>query len=260
MKSKLYVGQVRHRRFTPHEHAFSYHMFMMYLDLDELPDLFDPFLLWSARRFNVAQFVRKDHLGASSQPLKESVKNLVSTRTGINLNGPIRLLTHLRYFGYGFNPVSFYYCFDKQDTHLQVIVAEVNNTPWGEQHYYILPVNPDKPEATHHQYQLQKEFHVSPFNPMDQDYDWRFNTPDGHLAVHMENWRDGNKIFDASLSLKAQEICSRNLAKALMKFPVMTIKVTAAIYYQALKLWFKRTPLYTHPDKLTPQVSKPKRG
>ncbi len=260
MHSKLYVGQVRHKRFTPHEHAFNYTMFMMYLDLDEIPHLFDRFWLWSARRFNLAQFDRKCHLGNPEQPLKQAVKDLVHIKTGIILNGPVRILTHLRYFGYGFNPVSFYYCFDKEDKHLQVIVAEVNNTPWGEQHCYVLPVNPDQAQARHHQYQLQKEFHVSPFNPMDQDYDWRFSTPENHLAVHMENWREGDKIFAATLSLDAEAISSTSMAKALLQFPLMTLKVTAAIYYQAFKLLLKRTPLFTHPDKLIPQVSKHKRG
>ena len=115
MYSKLFVGQVRHRRFVPHEHAFNYNMFMMYLDLDELPNLFDRFLLWSAHHFNLAYFARKDHMGDEQQSLKQSVINLVKEKAGIEVDGPVRLLTHLRYFGYGFNPVSFYYCFDKQD-------------------------------------------------------------------------------------------------------------------------------------------------
>lgn len=129
LHSKLYVGQVKHRRFAPVNHQFDYRMFMLYLDLDELPMLFDRFLLWSARGFNLAWFNRKKHLGEPDQDLKQSVINLVKQRSGITLEGPVRLLTHLSYFGYGFNPVSFYYCFDKSGDRLQVIVAEVNNTP-----------------------------------------------------------------------------------------------------------------------------------
>ena len=256
MQSKIYVGQVRHRRFTPHEHSFSYNMFMMYLDLDELPRLFDPYLLWSARGFNIASFNRREHLGEPHKPLKQAVKDLVLEKTGIVLTGPIRLLTHMRYFGYGFNPASFYYCFDETGTELQVIIVEVNNTPWGEQHCYVLPCNNKQGASKHQQFKLDKEFHVSPFNPMNQNYDWRFTAPQHHIAIHMENWRHNEKIFDATLSLDAQTISATSLAKALVTFPLMTMKVVAAIYYQALKLWLKKTPLYTHPNKITPQMTK----
>lgn len=249
MNSKLFVGQVSHQRFTPKKHTFNYKMFMMYLDLDELPELFDPFLLWSARRFNLAYYSRQDHMGDAQQPLKQAVIDLVKEKSGISLTGPIRLLTHLRYFGYGFNPVSFYYCFDEKDEHLQAIVAEVNNTPWGEQHCYVLPIGPEQQNSNQYKFELKKVFHVSPFNPMDHDYAWFFSLQQ-HLTVHMENWKNGEKVFDATLALKAQEINSKNLARALINFPLMTAKVGFSIYYQALKLFLKRTPLYTHPNKI----------
>ncbi len=258
MHSKLFVGQVSHRRFTPHEHAFDYQMFMMYLDLDELPSLFDQFLLWSARRFNLAYFTRKDHMGDKQKPLKQSVIDLVKDKTGIKLNGPIRLLTHLRYFGYGFNPVSFYYCFDEHDMKLQAIVAEVNNTPWGEQHCYVLPIEKKQQELNHYKFKLDKQFHVSPFNPMDHNYEWVFTHKEQHLNIYMENWKNNEKVFYANLSLNAQIMSKRNLAHALFQFPLMTAKVSTSIYYQALKLLFKRTPLYTHPDKLLTEASKNK--
>lgn len=258
MNSKLYVGQVRHRRRLPHEHVFSYNMFMMYLDLDELPDLFDRFLLWSARRFNIAWYNRKHHLGSSDQPLKQSVQQLVFEKTGIELKGPVRLLTHLSYFGYGFNPVSFYYCFDESDDEIKVIIAEVNNTPWGEQFCYVFPESDNLGNNQKQKFELEKAFHVSPFNPMDQNYKWYLSSPGRHLSVHIENWRDNERVFDATLSLKAKEISSASLATALMSFPLMTLKVSVAIYYQALKLLIKRTPLFTHPDKVTSQLSKNK--
>lgn len=256
MNSKLYVGQVRHRRFTPHEHQFSYKMFMMYMDLDELPQLFGPFWLWSARGKNLAYYARQDHMGSPAQSLKQSVKDLVKSESGIELKGPVRLLTHLRYFGYGFNPVSFYYCFDEQDQHIEVIVAEVNNTPWAEQFCYVLPVDSKKDNTKAYTFELEKAFHVSPFNPMDQNYRWRFSHTDDQLAVHMENWREDNKVFDATLSLKAMAINSRSLRQALIHFPLMTAKISFSIYYQALKLWFKRTPIYDHPDKITADTAR----
>ncbi|MEZ5451088.1 MAG: DUF1365 family protein, partial [Thiolinea sp.] len=130
MHSRLYVGRVNHRRYTPRPHAFSYRLFMLYLDLDELPTLFKPYWLWSVDRPNLARFRRRDHLGDPQQPLSEAVRERIEQETGRRPAGPIRLLTHFSYFGYRFNPVSFYYCFDAADQQLEYIVAEVNNTPW----------------------------------------------------------------------------------------------------------------------------------
>jgi len=253
MYSKIYVGQVRHKRYLPHEHTFNYRMFMMYLDLDELPSLFDRFLFWSVDKINLAQFKRSHHLGDRNTLLKESVKDLVYREKDIQLNGPIRLLTNLSYFGYGFNPVSFYYCFDKSGETLEVIVAEVNNTPWGDQYSYVLPVE-DK-ESSHHDYHLNKDFHVSPFNPMNQQYEWSLSEPGRSLSVYMQNYTDGLKVFDAGLSLKQEEINHRSLSRVLSGFPLMTVKVVVAIYFEAFKLWLKKTPIYDYPGKATDDCS-----
>ena len=258
LNSKIFLGRVRHRRYSPHEHEFSYKMFMLYLDLDELPALFDPYLFWSASRFNLAWFNRKHHLGDASKPLKQSVIKLVHDKTGITLSGPIRVLTHLSYFGYGFNPASFYYCYNKQGTSVDVIVVEVNNTPWGEQFCYVLPVSEAKNDGNVYKFELEKEFHVSPFNPMDHHYAWNFNEPGSQLSVHMTNVKGTEKVFDATLALTAKEISSRTLGQVLFQFPFMTVKVISAIYYQAFKLWLKRTPLYAHPDKITSPLTKGK--
>jgi len=249
MHSRIYVGQVRHRRYKPAPHAFQYALFMLYLDLDELPTLFSRRWLWSTRRTAVARFSRDDHLGDPAIDLASAVKQLVRDATGISLNGPIRLLTNLRYFGHGFNPVSFYYCFDPDGENLELIVAEVNNTPWGEQHCYILPESENRGSASVKRYLADKRFHVSPFMGMDIQYRWSFTRPGERLFAHLQNHRDGGKLFDASLMTERRPISSAALSAALLRYPFMTLKVVAAIYYQALRLWLKKTPFYPHPGK-----------
>jgi DUF1365 family protein len=250
--SGLYVGTIRHRRFGPRRNEFRYRIFMSYVDLAELPAVFDRFWLWSARRPALAWFRRADFHGDPAKPLDVAVRDLVESRTGRRPRGPIRLLTHLRFFGYSQNPVSFYYVFDANDTQLETIVAEITNTPWGERHAYVLPLANSKREGARvWRFGFGKEFHVSPFMPMDMDYDWRFSAPGDSLDVHMENWREGRRVFDATLHLKRQPLTSANLARALLSVPLVTAKVAALIYWQALRLLVKRTPFHTHPDKIT---------
>lgn len=259
--SCLYVGQVRHRRFSPKKHQFSYKLFLVYLDLSEMPSLFDRFWLWSIEKMNIASFRRKDHLGDPQRALDISVRDLIENQTGRRPGGPIRLLTHLSYFGYRFNPVSFYYCYNEDGSEIEFIVAEVNNTPWGEQYCYVLDANDTKSAVKTankqiQRYHVDKRFHVSPFMTMDIDYDWRFSVPGDSLFVHMENHQHGKKIFDATLKLEQRGISSSNLSKALIAFPMITLKIVFAIYYQAMKLWLKKIPFVNHPKDEAPESVK----
>ena len=251
MNSAIYTGIVAHRRFTPAENSFRYRIFMTYLDLAELPGVFDRFWLWSARRRALAWFRRADFHGDAHRPLDAAVRDLVERESGTRPAGPIRLLAHLRFFGYNFNPVSFYYVFDAADQRVEYVIAEITNTPWDERHAYVLPVaGADRSGAKVWRWQFDKAFHVSPFMPMDMRYDWRFTAPGDALHVHMENWRNGQPVFDATLTLRREPLSGANLAKALIYFPFVTVKVTTMIYWQALKLWLKRVPVVTHPKKV----------
>jgi DUF1365 family protein len=246
VNSCVYTGTVRHRRLKPVGNAFRYSLFMLYLDLDELPRVFDGRWLWSSNRPALAWFRRADYLGDPDAPLDQSVRDLVERRTRKRPAGPIRLLTHLRFFGYVMNPVSFYYCYDRTGTTVETIVAEITNTPWGERHAYVLAAAPGGGRAAQ-RFRFPKEFHVSPFMPMEQQYDWRFSAPGERLVVHMENLERRGKLFDATLALKREPLNGRSLAAALALHPWMTAKVAAGIYWQALRLFLKRAPFHAHP-------------
>jgi len=225
----------------------------MYLDLAELPALFDRYWFWSARRPALGWFRRADFLGDPTISLDEAVRQRITLEHGQRPRGPIRMLAHLRYFGYNFNPVSFYYVFDELDEHLEYVVAEITNTPWDERHAYVLKVtDAEQVGAQVKRWQFDKAFHVSPFLPMHMHYDWRISVPAKALAVHMENSQSGQRIFEATLTLSREPFNRYALIRALLRFPLMTVMVSALIYWQALKLLLKRTPFFKHPDKLTP--------
>lgn len=276
MHSCLYSGTVRHRRFTPAQNVFRYSLFQMYLDLAELPEIFDPFLLWSARSPAIAWFRREDHLGDPEVPLDVCVRDEVQRQTGIRPSGAIRLLTNLRYFGYVMNPVSYYYCFDPATDRLQTVLAEVHNTPWGERHCYVLKTPIQRPGGASSELWNDKDFHVSPFMGMGLRYRWRLTEPAESLAVSIQCHEISNlandfdsppesvntelsesrtstattrrpRPFDVTLSMQRQEITASSLRRILLHHPCMTASVTSKIYWQALKLWWKQVPYVPHP-------------
>ena len=249
MESRIYEGRVRHTRTRPALHSFSYRLFMLYLDLDELQRVFRGRWLWSATRPALARFRREDHLGAPEVPLAEAVRDLVARETGRRPEGPIRLLTNLAYFGYRFNPVSFYYCFGQDGSTVEFIVAEVNNTPWGEQDTYVLRCQSAAGPRPSWRFTPAKKMHVSPFMSMDIRYDWVLSSPGELLSVYMANAENGRRFFDAAMSLRRREITGSALAGALLRFPLLTMKIIAAIHWEALRLWIKGVPVYAHPRK-----------
>lgn len=236
---------MRHRRLSPRSHEFQYRIFMPYICLQELPELFENKRFWSATGPALAQFKRSDFLGDPDLPLDSEVRRRIKEETGVVHTGPIYLLANLRYFGHVMNPIACYYCFNEDESRLEYLVAEVNNTPWDDRHSYVLS-GPEKGPWL--KTEFNKAFHVSPFNPMDMRYNWRSNTPDRRLVLHMENLSDGNKIFDATLSMSAQPMTAKNLNKLLLRHPFITMKVGLAIYWQALRLYLKGVPVHQHPQ------------
>ncbi len=249
LSSAVYEGVVRHRRHAPHPHAFSYRMAQLYLDLDEVDRVFTQRWLWSAGHRNVAEFRRSDYLGPTDIPLAEAVRQRVATATGERPDGPIRLLTHLRYGGFVFNPVSFYYCYAADGVTLTTVLAEITNTPWKERHAYVLPMADAHTSGRSLHWTFAKTFHVSPFMPMDCGYDWRFTVPGENLLVHMNVTREAQRAFDVTLKLQRLPLTSRSLARVLWRFPLMTAQVVGAIHWQALRLWLKRNPVHDHPSR-----------
>jgi uncharacterized protein len=242
--SAIYEGTVRHRRFAERAHEFEYRLTLAYVDLDELPSL-------PLARGRLVRFERSDYLGDPHIPLGEAVRGLVEERTGRRPTGPIRVLTQLRSFGHCFNPVSFYYCFDDAGEHVDTVVAEVTNTPWGERHAYVV----ERRGPGILKGDSEKVLHVSPFMDMDHRYDWRVADPGPTLSVHIENRRRasgtlaGELAFDATLSMRRRPLTRRALAGVTARYPAATARVLALIYARALRLKLKGVRVRPHPGE-----------
>ncbi|QNI01566.1 DUF1365 domain-containing protein [Halomonas sp. SH5A2] len=243
--SRVYRGTLRHRRFTPHAHRFDYQLWMAWLDLDELPTLFDGVPGFSARGAALARFRREDYLGPTDRPLATAVREELTRQLGSAPEGRICVLTQLRTLGAMFNPISMYYAYDRQGQ-LAAVLGEVTNMPWRERTCYACRV--DSHRHSHHA-TFDKAMHVSPFNPMDMTYRWRFNTPGDQLLLHMENWQAGQRHFDATLTLEAAPATAKVLLATLARQPWISLKTITGIHFEALRLWLKRNPIYNHPKR-----------
>ena len=262
--SAIYEGTVRHRRNEPKVHQFDFRFFMLLLDLEEIDSLFQWQPFWSAKRWSLCRFKATDHLIQfdSINSLRERVLTALQDQGVSQPIGPIRLLTQLSYLGYSMNPVSFFYCYNLTGDHIEAVIAEVNNTPWGEQHLYVIPAIQLTQKSTIRSNDIKKEFHVSPFFDLAMNYRMAFSVPSETLAVKIENHSLGSdlpdtgsdtcrrKYLDVTMKLRRKKLSGWNLNGLLLRYPAISFKVVAGIYWQALMLYLKKIPFVPHPKQL----------
>jgi len=245
LNSAIYEGRVRHRRFGDVQREFSYRVYMMYLDLAEIPQVMAVHPLWSTRPRSPVSFRRSDFLGPADRPLADCVRDRVEQGSGVRPDGPVRMLSNLRHFGLVENPVTFYYCFDRSDTQLQAVLAEVTNTPWGDRHCYV--VDGVKSGGAVVSSRVDKAMHVSPLMDMEHTYELTFGLPGASLPVHIDSEKNGRKAFDATLKLSRTEIDRNALSRLMLRHSPMSWKVLAGIYSEAAKTWLSGARFHPRP-------------
>lgn len=243
LRSCIQCGRIMHRRHKPSTHGFVYPIFMSLLDTREIEKLFKRSKLWSINRFNLVSFYRKDYI-SGGDTIESAVQKKIYDSTGKRFGGQIFILTHMRYLGFCFNPVTFYFCYENDDIQPQYIIAEINNTPWNERHCYVLENSKYRKDQS---FKFGKEFHVSPFMSMDLDYHWRFDLEQERLNIRMELFDGDELCFEAGLDLEALPFNASQMYRVPLRYPFMTLSVVFRIYWQAFQLWVKRTPFHAHP-------------
>ncbi|WP_394205669.1 DUF1365 domain-containing protein [Shewanella waksmanii] len=238
MRSAVYRGEVRHRRFGDRPHRFNYGMYMMAIDLDELDVVCRTSRVFGTRWFNPIRFQEKDYLKSEPGELKQRISNKVAQLGGHWQGEKVVMMAQCRCLGLYFSPINFYFCYDNNDV-CKYMLAEVSNTPWNQRHYYLVDLEGDC--------KTDKVFHVSPFMEMDMQYHWKIVAPEHKVMVHIENHQH-SKVFDATLAMTREEITPGSLLKTWLSTPMMTGKMIAGIYWQALKLFCKRVPFVAHPE------------
>ncbi len=253
MRSAIYEGVVTHRRHatpaTGHvAHAFTRRVTMAYLFLDEVDELVARHPLWSATRWRPVLFRRRDYLGDPATPLDDAVRDVVAERLGVRPRGPVAMLGQLRTWGWLFNPLTLYYCYDEDVTRVEAVVLEVTSTPWHERHVYVV-------DGRDHHARFAKAMHVSPFLGMDHEYEMRWTVPAAAVTVHLVNHQGATRLFDAGLTLTRREPTRAEMARLVWRRPLRTYAVSAGIYREALTLWRRGAPF--HPRRVVDAARAP---
>ncbi|MBM3526847.1 MAG: DUF1365 domain-containing protein [Alphaproteobacteria bacterium] len=242
LRSSLYVGSVMHRRLRPRVHRFRYRAFWFLLDLDELDELSNKLRWFSYNRSNIFSFYDADHGDGTATPIRTQIERQLAEAQVDLAGGRIQLLCMPRALGYCFNPISIYFCY-RADASLAAVVYQVHNT-FGERHSYVIRVEGRNAAL----YQCsQKLFYVSPFLDMDMRYDFRITGPDERIAVGICASSCQEPVLNAVLAGLRGDLTDRNLMSVFLKIPAITIKVIAAIHWEALRLWAKGIGLRQRP-------------
>jgi DUF1365 family protein len=241
MDSAIYSGVVKHDRLLPRQHKFYYPISMFYVSFQEIEELVNKFWWLSFNKFNFLSFRSKDYL------TMDGIRQALVSKGLDYLDENVFILTHVSCLGFCYNPVSFYYCYDQTGKQLQYILAEINNTPWNERHVYVLQCDPD---ISKYSFEFNKQFHISPFMPMNMRYKWTLNHPDGAINIHMQSYSNDTLQFEAIMALKATEFTASNLRTYSLNYILAPQKVIFRIYWHAFRLWLKNIPFYSHPRKI----------
>lgn len=260
MQSSLYSGHVMHLRHRPRRHLLRYGIYSLLLDLDELPSLDNSLRLFSINRFNLFCFHEADHGAGTPNGLREWVREQLHD-AGLDADGTILLLTMPRILGYVFNPLSVYFCHDRQGR-LRAILYEVNST-FGERHSYLLEVAPDQQDGARVRQHCGKVLHVSPFISLDMDYHFHVQAPQPgrdalSLAIGVHD-SDG-RLLATRLRATRNRLDDATLLRLFVSHPLLTLKVIAGIHWEALKLWLKGTPIHTRPAPASASITILKSG
>jgi DUF1365 family protein len=244
LNSKIFEGRVLHQRLKPQKHRLTYKVFNLLIDLEELPRLSKKMTLFSHNSLNLFSFWDKDHGLGLDKPLISYIRETL-IKSGLDCqDGPVRLLCYPRLFGYAFNPLSVYYCYDNLEV-LKAVIYEVSNT-FGERHSYLIKINSNTDKTMYHS--CKKNFYVSPFLGMDAVYHFSITPPSKALTILIDERDQNGSILKASFSGRALFFNDGTLAKMFFKYPLMSFKVIAGIHWEAFKLWKKGLDIIARPS------------
>lgn len=237
LESAIYEGQLTHVRKAPKGHRFVYRHATFYCDLEQIPALCQRSRWLSLEGWNCVSFYRQDYL-PSHRTLRAEVVHQIKDKAGALFDGQVALLANWRSFGSLMNPITLFYCFEED--RLTFVVAEVHNTPWNQRHVYVVPIDAGMTS--------QKQFHVSPFMPMNTQYHWQLSPPEAFCRVQIQVSQSGQPFFSADLNLRAQLFSAKNIRRFCLIYPFQAAQVIFGIYWQAFRLSLKRMPFYPHPN------------